>query len=100
MQLIKTFFKIHLEWIVFAGGLCALAFMDPSDNSVSLCLIEQAGIPYCPGEGLGHSISHTFRGNWGMALEAHFMGPIAVVILSLRILYVWKKMFEQSLNKE
>jgi len=97
--LTKSVLKNHLEWIVFAGGLCALAFMDPSVNGVSLCLIEQAGIPFCPGDGLGHSISYTFRGDWGKALDAHFMGPAAVIILILRILYLWKNLLTKSIKQ-
>jgi len=87
----KGFFKKHFEWMVFAVGLLLLGMMSPYDTSASFCLFERAGFEFCPGNGLGHSIAFTFRGELAHAWEAHFMGPVAVVILLLRILKIWYK---------
>lgn len=92
-------FHKHLEWIVFAGGLILLAAMSPEDAGTSLCLFEWAGFEFCPGEGLGHSISFTFRGEWTSALNAHFAGPAAVLLLISRILYLWKTIYKESKSK-
>ena len=83
----------HIEWIVFLGGLFLMAIMDPFTTGHSLCAFDALGIPFCPGEGLGHSIAFLFRGDFSAALQANFMGPIAVLVLSARIIKLWKELF-------
>lgn len=97
------FIRKHLEWFVFSAGLVLLALMSPENTGTSLCFFDWIGIDYCPGEGLGHSVSYTFRGNFEAALQAHFAGPAAVFILSGRIIYIWKELYQESkltTNKE
>lgn len=88
--------KPHIEWIVFLGGLIAMALMDPLSTGHSLCLFEAVGFKYCLGEGLGHSIAFLFRGEFYNAIEANFMGPVAVVVLSSRIISLWIELFFKS----
>ena len=83
----------HIEWIVFLGGLILMATMDPFTEGHSLCLFDAVGFKHCPGEGLGHSIAFLFRGDISSALKANFMGPIAVVVLTARIIKVWFVLF-------
>ncbi|MFD2532296.1 DUF2752 domain-containing protein [Gracilimonas halophila] len=90
------FIHQHLEWLVFSAGLLVLAFMDPEYAGTSFCLFDLAGIDFCPGEGLGHSISYTFKGEIDSAMNAHFAGPIAILILSSRITYLWHRLYKQS----
>lgn len=90
------FIHKHLEWIAFSAGLILLGFMSPENIGISFCFFEFIGIEFCPGEGLGHSISYTFRGEFSSALEAHLAGPAAVIILSFRIIYVWHNLYNQS----
>jgi hypothetical protein len=85
---IKNIFKLHSEWSILLIGLILLAFMDPTRQSLSLCLFDVAGI-FCPGEGLGRSISYIFRGMWSEAWNSHPAGFIAVPVLSVRILQVF-----------
>lgn len=97
------FIKKHIEWIVFSVGLIALALMNPENTGTSFCFFDFIGIGFCPGEGLGHSISYTFRGEWDAAIKAHFFGPFAVLILLLRILQIWINIFKNnksSLNRD
>lgn len=99
MRLIKK----HLEWMVFSAGLLLLAFMNPENAGTSLCFFEWVGINFCPGEGLGHSITHTFRGDISKAFQAHMAGPAAVFILSGRVIYIWKELYQETkltTNKE
>ena len=91
IKLIRTYIHNHLEWMVFTIGLIALALMSPDTTEPTLCLLDRFGIAWCPGDGLGHSISYTFRGDFISALEANFVGPFAVLILVLRIIYLIKK---------
>ncbi len=92
MRLIRK----HLEWVVFSTGLLLLALMSPENAGTSLCFFDWIGINFCPGEGLGHSISHTFRGNISAALQAHMAGPAAVIILTGRIIYIWKELSQET----
>jgi hypothetical protein len=92
--------KRHLEWFVFSLGLILLAVMSPDNAGTSLCLFDWVGIDFCPGEGLGHSISYTFRGNINAALESHLAGPAAVIILILRIVFIWKNMITTKLTEK
>lgn len=89
-------FKKHLEWVAFATGLLLLALMDPANAGSSLCLFEWIGIDFCPGEGLGHSISYSFRGNFDAAFQAHIAGPFTILILTARIASVWRTLYHQS----
>ena len=83
---VTYFFKNYFEVLAFSAGLLLLAFMNPeSTGGINFCLFEQMGITFCPGDGLGHSISYTFRGDLSNALEANFLGPFALVLLSGRI---------------
>lgn len=90
------FIHKHLEWIVFSAGLILLGLMNPEISGTSFCLFDLLGFNFCPGDGLGHSIAYTFRGDFSSAFKAHFAGPVAVIILMLRILYIWKNLYHQS----
>lgn len=76
--------------------------MNPATKGHSLCLFDALGFKYCPGQGLGHSIAYLFRGEFRMAIQANFMGPIAVVILGARIITLWHQLFfnKNTLNNE
>ncbi len=82
----------HLEWVVLLTGLVLMAFLNPYSTKTSWCLIDLLGITYCPGTGLGHSIAFLFRGEIIKSLEANLIGPIAVVVLSLRVIKIWKNL--------
>ncbi|MCD8741466.1 DUF2752 domain-containing protein [Mucilaginibacter roseus] len=49
-----------------------------------------AGIGWCPGCGLGHSISWLFRGNLNNSFQAHWLGIPALAIISWRIVILIK----------
>jgi len=71
-----------------------MATMDVDTTNHTLCLFEWIGFEYCLGEGLGHSIAYFFRGEIKSSFSANFMGPIAVFVLSFRILLIWKTIFK------
>ena len=87
---------MNFEWIALAGGLFLLAIMSPYENGQSLCLFDLAGLEFCPGEGLGHSIAFFFRGEFQNSVQAHFMGIPSVLILSMRILFLLIYNFNQK----
>lgn len=86
---IHYLFKNYFEAAVFSVGLLLLAFMEPGAViGPNLCLFEQLGFSFCPGNGLGHSIAYTFRGEVYNALQANALGPLAIIILGARIGYL------------
>lgn len=93
---LRKYLNKNFEWIALAAGLFLLAIMSPYDKGQSFCLLEYAGYDFCPGDGLGHSISFFFRGEFQNSLHAHFMGMPAVLILSMRILFLLNNNFNQK----
>ncbi|MBC7936899.1 MAG: DUF2752 domain-containing protein [Rhizobacter sp.] len=65
--------------------------MNPAaDNHYSLCFFKWMGFSFCPGCGLGHSISWLFHGNIGKSFSEHPLGIFAVGILIHRIYKIIK----------
>ncbi|RNC86134.1 MAG: DUF2752 domain-containing protein [Balneola sp.] len=86
----------HSEWMVFLIGLILMASMNPYEQGTTWCLLEHIGLPFCPGEGLGHSIAFFARGELIKSFEAHLVGPFVVVGLICRILFIWKNLYQQT----
>jgi len=95
---IKQFIPIEaIMWIVI---LVALMFNDPYDTgAVSLCPFHNMGLNFCPGCGLGTSISLAFRGQLEASLNAHPLGIIAILILTSRIYTLIKTSFKESFTQ-
>jgi hypothetical protein len=90
--LIKTVFRKYFELCFWLAALVALAFADPNNQShFSLCPFKLLGITWCPGCGLGHSISFLFHGDVKSSLHAHWLGIPALIVISYRI-YVLGRM--------
>jgi hypothetical protein len=90
--LIKTVFSKCFELCFWLAALVALAFTDTHNQShFSLCPFKLLGITWCPGCGLGHSISFLFHGDVKSSLHAHWLGILALIVILYRI-YVLGKM--------
>jgi len=63
-----------------------LAFSNPQEEHYSLCLFHHMGLPFCPGCGIGHSISYFFHGRMIDSFHAHPLGFLAVIIIFFRII--------------
>jgi Protein of unknown function (DUF2752) len=83
---IKLKFNGYFELFFWTSGLILLAIMPPGpDVHYSFCVFKMMGFNFCPGCGLGHSISYLFHGDIQSSLEAHPLGPFAIVIILFRI---------------
>jgi hypothetical protein len=83
--------RIPLEAILWSLALGGLALYTPSETShFTLCPFSNLGFDFCPGCGLGHSISYLFHGDFYKSFDAHPLGMFAVVVLSFRILQLLK----------
>jgi hypothetical protein len=79
-------FRKYFELLFWITALIALAIMQPNDDAhFSLCIFKLLGINFCPGCGLGHSISYLFHGNVKASLSWHPLGIFAVLVILLRI---------------
>ena len=94
MTIIKKSFFSYFELSVWVGGLLWLALMNPAaEVHFSLCIFKWIGLSFCPGCGLGHSISWLFHGKLQQSLNAHPLGIFAVVVLLFRIFTLIKISF-------
>lgn len=91
--------KYPFEAILWVAGFIALAFYDPYGTShFSICPLYNLGFEFCPGCGLGKSISFLFHGELNESLSAHPLGVFAVIILTYRI-FELSKLYIQSHGK-
>jgi hypothetical protein len=76
----------YFELICWTAALVLLAAMPPgTDPHFSFCVFKLTGIDFCPGCGLGHSISYLFHGNLQQSFSSHPLGVFAVIIILYRI---------------
>lgn len=81
--------SINLEAVIWIAGLSYLALNNPfSDHHFSICPIKNLGFSFCPGCGLGESISHLFRLEFRESFVSHPLGIIALPILVYRIIFL------------
>jgi len=67
---------LNLELFVWVSGLTYLALTDPGSGShFSFCILERLGISWCPGCGLGRSISYIFHGDLSSSVVTHTHHP-------------------------
>lgn len=85
------FIRRHLEAFIWIAALIALAFSNPLDTCYSLCPLHNLGFNWCPGCGLGHSISWLFRGEFLHSIHTHPLGIPALIIIIIRIISIFRK---------
>lgn len=67
-------------------ALAYLAWTDPAQPHVSLCLFDRLGFTFCPGCGLGRSIAYLLDGNLAAAWDTHILGVFALPVIIFRII--------------
>jgi hypothetical protein len=76
---------VPLEAIVWLTGLMGLAVAGPYlDGHVTVCIPTLMGFDFCPGCGLGMSVSYLFRGDLAASWAAHPLGIPAAGLLAAR----------------
>lgn len=81
---------VNIEALCWIAGLIFLAAIDPyASQHLSFCPLHNLGFDFCPGCGLGRSISLLFHGDVGGSFRAHPLGIPALVILLARIGTIW-----------
>jgi Protein of unknown function (DUF2752) len=90
--LIKTFEFLTSELIIWCCALIYLAFINnPGTEHFTICPFKNLGIDFCPGCGLGNSISFMLHGDIKSSFAVHPFGIAALIILVLRIITLFKQ---------
>lgn len=99
-QKLLAFIKIlNFELMLWIAGLAFLAIYTPDiDHHFSICPIKNLGFSFCPGCGLGESISLLFRFQFIESFNAHPLGILALIILLNRIALLLLKSFHDYQN--
>jgi len=83
---------LGLEGSIWVAGFVYLAFfINPGETHFTICPLAHLGINYCPGCGLGNSISYIFRGEIINSITTHPLGLFAILVLLIRIISLIKK---------
>lgn len=92
---LKKYFKfIGFESLIWIAGLIYLAFFSPIDQThFTICPLANMGLDFCPGCGLGHSITQLFHGNFVDSFNTHPLGLFALIIILYRIYTLLKTNF-------
>lgn len=85
------FLRARFEAAAWITGITLMAVMPPTDEHASLCPFKACGLGFCPGCGLGHSISWLFRGEFVHSFQAHPLGILAIAVLLWRIIVILRK---------
>ena len=82
---------IGLEAAIWIGALLYLAFLHtPGETHFTICPINNLGFDFCPGCGLGNSISLIFQGEIYNSFLSHPLGLLALTVLIIRIIQLIK----------
>ena len=82
MSNIKSF---PLELVFWILALVLLATSNPHVHHFSLCPLANLGLDWCPGCGLGRSISALLHGEVRESLTFHWFGTPALLVIVYRI---------------
>ena len=90
MNYIKKLWRsIGFEAAVWVCGLTILILFN-SDNDLhfTICPLANLGFEFCPGCGLGNSISYIFKGDLISSFNSHPLGIFALIIITSRIISI------------
>jgi len=95
-QILKNIRSIDLEACVWLMALIMLAITDPTLHHFTLCPLANLGFEFCPGCGLGRSISFLLHGEFAKSMAMHPMGIFALMVLLYRIVSLTKLFLKQK----
>jgi hypothetical protein len=72
------------EALIWMAALACLAISNPAVHHYTLCPLDNLGISYCPGCGLGRSIGYFFRLEIISSFLTHPLGIPAVFLFVYR----------------
>jgi len=93
MKYIKSF---PIELTFWSLALVLLATANPHEHHFSLCPLANLGITWCPGCGLGRSITALFHGDVSASFSHHWFGIPALILICYRIYQLTKQLFNKQ----
>jgi hypothetical protein len=85
-----------LEALFWLSGIAYLIFFVQADSNFTICPFHNIGITFCPGCGLGRSITLIFQLRFWDSFNTHPLGFVALIILlyrSITLLVIYRKNF-------
>lgn len=80
------------ELLIWTGAILLFSISYPQPaNHFTLCPIDNLGFSWCPGCGLGRSISYFLHGDLILSIRQHWFGIPATGILIFRIVQLLNK---------
>ncbi|MBN8546629.1 MAG: DUF2752 domain-containing protein [Ignavibacteria bacterium] len=77
------------EVTIWVAAIFYLFFYDPfKESDFTFCIYSNLGFEYCPGCGLGRSVSYLLHGEPGLSWETHKLGLLALPMLLYRIVQI------------
>jgi len=87
----KFWSLIGFEALVWILGIAYLLFIHiPGDTHFTICPLSNLGLKFCPGCGLGNSISYIFKGDLISSFYSHPLGIFALLVITFRIFTIIK----------
>lgn len=81
----KHLARFPLELFFWAFALVLLATSDPHAHHFTLCPLANLGVTWCPGCGLGRSITALFHGDVSASFAHHWFGIPALLLIAHRM---------------
>ncbi len=72
------------EALIWLSALIFLAISNPAGHHYTLCPLDNLGITYCPGCGLGRSVGYFFRADLASSVLSHPLGVPTIILLIYR----------------
>jgi hypothetical protein len=90
IQFYRLIMNLPLELITWICAILFLAFTASGSEHSSLCPLDNIGLTWCPGCGLGRSIRFLLHGEFSLSIQHHWFGIPAFIILIYRIMQLFK----------
>lgn len=97
-QALKIGWKFAELWI-WILAILYLGFINPSHEHMNFCIYHWTGLTFCPGCGIGSSISWLLHINIKESFSAHPLGIPAFMILTYRISQLSLQFIKQLKNQ-
>jgi hypothetical protein len=96
----KLFTSYYFEIFIWSFSLIFLAIINPDLSGVfSICPLHFLGFEYCPGCGLGRSVSYFLHLNVAASVQTHILGIPATIIIIHRIINLITRRREEYLSR-
>lgn len=92
-----------IEWeaLFWTAGLIYLLFINPyAAQHFTFCPLKNAGISFCPGCGLGRSISFLYHFDFIHSVREHPLGLFALILIVARCIQLYYRMFNKFIKSK